>query len=1120
MARRDRSPPENAVIFHHPDVVETDREMLMGRHAAGEGFLKGFVENSGVDKFFCQSLEDDHAKDFARRVTAFDDDNRECVAVSLGAMGSLEEVPDTLWIPGPSLGIYAWRRRLSGPARNYSICGLNHTIASDTVMDGLGELLTAPVQPWDAVICTSQAVKTAIKRLLDNWGDYLGRKAGGRLKAEFQLPVIPLGVDCRRFDLTEATQGSRFTIRRGLGIEDDDVAVLFFGRLSFHAKAHPLPMYQALETAAQRTGKRIHLLQTGWFANEGIEREFRAGLHQFAPSINGIFLDSRDPSVRSNVWFAADIFTSLSDNIQESFGLTPIEAMAAGLPSVVSDWNGYKDTVRHGEDGFRVPTWMPLAESGADLSLSLESSMDPSTKDRAYNHYCGIISQSTAVDVGVAADAFSALVSDPGLRGKMGEAAKRRAEDHFDWRVVVNAYQDLWRELANVRLRSLETGQPVSGRPAHPLRDDPFSLFAGYPSHAVDGDTVVQVQDAAEGGGNQSLSRRLEQIRAASMNTFSAHALLDDDNIGRILNALETRGACTVLSLAETLEEGLRFRLPRTLAWLAKMGLVKLVPGAEASGTVSVAGPGPGTGPNQTEAGRLVSLGVAARSRGAMEAAAEYFIKALKEDPADAEANFHFGELNALAGKFDHAAVCLGRSVDKAPGYVAARRSLGKVLFLKGQETEGIRVLEETLDIAPDDGETHYLLGASYRRTGSANQAIAHLEKAIDANPTRADALAHLALAQKSLSRRDEAMDTLVRALNVDPANLFAQASMMSLKAETAGRGTVAGLDGAKRVGLHMNWTHQFSLLAPLFKALMAGHWPLITGDGRELEEFDPDVVITCEDECSALKKLLPETRFVSCRSSLATKRFFKRVRTPADFICVTSEWAAQNLLERGGYREERLWVTGHPACDGLFRQDLSGMNLDIPVDENAVLYSPTFSPHMSSAAMLGDKIVERIRGELRDLHVIIKPHPHFLETGSDIVAQWQAAADGDKRVHFIGGPEVDVAPYLLASDLLVSDASGVALQYLALDKPIVLVTNTKRAQDEHFYDSGGPEWEWRDMADEVEDVDKLAAAVGRGLDDSDRRRERRQEYRQRLFGELRGRCGGADCGPDQRLGG
>jgi len=108
MARRDKSPPENAVIFHHPDAVDTDREALMGRHAAGEGFLKGFVEHSGVDKFFCQSLEDEHARDFARRVNAIDADKRECVAVSIGAIGSLDEVPDTLWIPGPSLGIYAW----------------------------------------------------------------------------------------------------------------------------------------------------------------------------------------------------------------------------------------------------------------------------------------------------------------------------------------------------------------------------------------------------------------------------------------------------------------------------------------------------------------------------------------------------------------------------------------------------------------------------------------------------------------------------------------------------------------------------------------------------------------------------------------------------------------------------------------------------------------------------------------------------------------------------------------------------------------------------------------------------------------------------------------------------
>ena len=50
---------------------------------------------------------------------------------------------------------------------------------------------------------------------------------------------------------------------------------------------------------------------------------------------------------------------SLSDNMQETFGLTPIEAMAAGLPSVVSDWDGYRDTVQHREHGFRIPTLAP-----------------------------------------------------------------------------------------------------------------------------------------------------------------------------------------------------------------------------------------------------------------------------------------------------------------------------------------------------------------------------------------------------------------------------------------------------------------------------------------------------------------------------------------------------------------------------------------------------------------------------------------------------------------------------------------------------------------------------------------------------------------------------------------
>ncbi len=136
----------------------------------------------------------------------------------------------------------------------------------------------------------------------------------------------------------------------------DEVAVLFAGRLTFHAKAHPLPMLLGLERARAASGQAVALVVFGQFPNDAIAAAFREEAALFAPSVRLVVLDGADPANGPRAWAAADVFTSLSDNIQETFGLTPVEAMAAGLPCVVSDWDGYKDTVRDGVDGFRVPT--------------------------------------------------------------------------------------------------------------------------------------------------------------------------------------------------------------------------------------------------------------------------------------------------------------------------------------------------------------------------------------------------------------------------------------------------------------------------------------------------------------------------------------------------------------------------------------------------------------------------------------------------------------------------------------------------------------------------------------------------------------------------------------------
>jgi len=52
-------------------------------------------------------------------------------------------------------------------------------------------------------------------------------------------------------------------------------------------------------------------------------------------------------------------------HLRKTFGLTPIEAMAAGLPLSRERRDGYMDTVRDGEDGPRH-TWQapaPLARN-------------------------------------------------------------------------------------------------------------------------------------------------------------------------------------------------------------------------------------------------------------------------------------------------------------------------------------------------------------------------------------------------------------------------------------------------------------------------------------------------------------------------------------------------------------------------------------------------------------------------------------------------------------------------------------------------------------------------------------------------------------------------------------
>ena len=560
-----------AAIYYHPEAYTTSGPKLMGRNAAGESFLRGFLKHSKATEFWAQVQKPEHGQHFAQ--TAKAQGRAEMVKmVDKSTLSALKDI-GTVYYPGPGIGEHAFQRALAGglgtalknPHTAWSLCGITHTTSSATAMDALAELITAPVQPWDAVICTSTAVKDNVQRLLQAQVNYLQDRLGISKLMLPMLPVIPLGIHTQDFEFTDAQKAKA---REELGVDHNTLLVLYVGRLSFHAKAHPLAMYQALEKAAAAvadSGQKIVLVECGWHANDFIENAYKDAARQACPNVQVITLDGRLASARETAWAGADVFCSLSDNIQETFGIVPIEAMAAGLPVVVSDWDGYKDTVRHGVDGFRIPTCMPQAGLANDLALRHALEID------TYDMYCGHTCSLISVDIEATAQAFIQLFESAQLRQRMGQAGKQRAQQIYDWSAIIAQYEALWQEQKQLRLAA-QTADQVTVLPhAWPARMESFFAFESYPTQTLKPTSVLALVDSSV----PEALLRVNQYMTMAMVNFATLVLPTSAEIERVLNAA-AHGPCNAQALIQGIETSRQAFVLRSLAWLLKLGVLRL----------------------------------------------------------------------------------------------------------------------------------------------------------------------------------------------------------------------------------------------------------------------------------------------------------------------------------------------------------------------------------------------------------------------------------------------------------------------------------------------------------------------------------------------------------------
>lgn len=543
----------SSALAFSPEAYAISGYQVLGRLTAGEGFLRGYLEYGTFDTILCHTPTSAAFKIFEKQIETA---NPRKVPVQhlLPHQEQLLTECGVLYRPDPAIARFGWQR-LNATA--HSICGVTYTLADRIITEQIFDLLSAPVYPWDAVICISESGKKVIQNLLDLSHEYLRWRFEAKRPAQVELPVIPLGIDTRKFLTGENRTSVRKARRAALGLSDADFACLFVGRLTFFSKANPVPMFLALQQCSVDAGKALTLLLAGWFESEAEELAFQKASREFAPAVRVVFVKQPSMTDLPEIYAAADVFISLSDNIQETFGLTLVEAMASGLPVIASDWDGYREILQDGVQGFAVPTISVPKGSAEDLAAAyLQNSI-------GYNTFVGHASLMTAVSLPALVSAVKTLMGSVALRERMGQAGRERAQTTFDWKQIIPRYESLWAELTRKR----KAAGPAYQAKCSPRCPDPSAVFSHYSTSALSEKTLLAVAPNAP-----SLGR----LQAHFASGFGAEARVPALIMESWLQQARDRKAISISELAALTPQIDAETIFRSVAYLLKFNVLEL----------------------------------------------------------------------------------------------------------------------------------------------------------------------------------------------------------------------------------------------------------------------------------------------------------------------------------------------------------------------------------------------------------------------------------------------------------------------------------------------------------------------------------------------------------------
>jgi len=363
-------------------------------------------------------------------------------------------------------------RNIHSP-KPFPITGVTHSLNEKEAAFHALKVCTAPVLPFDSVVCTSHCGRKVLKNLFEATEDNFHPM---KIRYRGRMDVIPLGIDD-----AYRTVPARSESRRSLGIDDDSFVILSLGRLSSDKKMDFAPFLTAVKRFTEKNqDKKIVLIIAGG-ADRHEHRLTKSLLQENKlEETTRLFVNFEDHE-KQLLYGAADIYAAPIDNFQETFGLSVVEAMAHECAVVISDFNGYSEIVDHDMNGIKIPTfWADATREFADVSEIMN-----------FPTHQLLLSQSVAVDFDRMLEAFQELLENPERRVELGKAAREKVRQNYFWSDIIKQYCALWNELSQqARSSAVEVAKTKN-----PWEIDYFSVFSHYPSKMVSNNSRISLSE-------------------------------------------------------------------------------------------------------------------------------------------------------------------------------------------------------------------------------------------------------------------------------------------------------------------------------------------------------------------------------------------------------------------------------------------------------------------------------------------------------------------------------------------------------------------------------------------------------------------------------------------------